>query len=162
MKIAVYPGSFDPITNGHLDIIERAADVFDQVIVAVSVNSAKKPLFSMEERVELLREVLRPYPNVRVDSFTGLTVDYVVSQKARVIIRGLRAISDFENELQMAVTNRKLKPSVETFFMMARAEYSFISSSLIKEIANYGGCIKGFVPEVVEIKIKEKLAQLKG
>jgi len=162
VKIAVYPGSFDPITNGHLDIIERAANVFDQVIVAVSVNSAKKPLFTMEERVELLREVLRPYPNVRVDSFTGLTVDYVVSQKAQVIIRGLRAISDFENELQMAVTNRKLKPAVETFFMMARAEYSFISSSLIKEIANYGGCIKGFVPEVVEKRIKDKLARLQG
>lgn len=162
MKIAVYPGSFDPITNGHLDIIERAANVFDQVIVAVSVNSAKKPLFTMEERVELLREVLHPYPNVSVDSFTGLTVDYVVSQNAQVIIRGLRAISDFENELQMAVTNRKLKPAVETFFMMARAEYSFISSSLIKEIANYGGCIKGFVPEVVEKRIRNKLARLQG
>ncbi|HEX3032821.1 MAG TPA: pantetheine-phosphate adenylyltransferase [Bacillota bacterium] len=161
MKIAVYPGSFDPITNGHLDIIERAAAIFDQVIVAISVNSAKRPLFSMDERAELIKKAIQPYPNVKVDSFTGLTVEYVKNTGAQVIIRGLRAISDFESELQMAMVNKKLRPETETMFMMAKKDYSFLSSSIIKEVTQYGGCIKGFVPEIVEIKLIEKIKALK-
>jgi len=156
MKIAVYPGSFDPITNGHLDIIERSAKLFDKVIVAASVNAGKNPLFTMEERVELLKGVLGQYPNVEVDSFNGLTVEYVANRGAQVIIRGLRAISDFDNEFKMAVTNKKLQPNVETMFMMSKAHYSFLSSSLIKEIASYGGCIKEFVPELVEQALRLK------
>lgn len=159
MKTAIYPGSFDPVTNGHLDVIERAAQIFDQVVVAVSVNSAKNPLLSMDERVDLIRQVLKPFPNVRVDSFTGLTVEYASNIDAHVIIRGLRAISDFDNEFQMAVINKKMQPKVETLFMMAKSDYSFLSSSLVKEIAKYGGCIKGFVPEIVELKLREKLNQ---
>lgn len=156
MKIAVYPGSFDPVTNGHLDIIERAAQIFDRVIVAVSVNSKKQPLFPMEQRVEMLREVLVDYNNVEVDSFEGLTVEYVVKREAQSIIRGLRAISDFDNEFQMAVTNKKIRPQVETLFMMSKADYSFLSSSLIKEIASLNGCVKEFVPEVVEQALQNK------
>lgn len=156
MKIAVYPGSFDPVTNGHLDIIERAAQIFDRVIVAVSVNSKKQPLFTMEERVALLETVLSDYQNVEVDNFEGLTVDYVVKRQAQSIIRGLRAVSDFENEFQMAVTNKKIRPQVETLFMMSKTDYSFLSSSLIKEIASLNGCVKEFVPEVVERALKNK------
>jgi len=156
MKLAVYPGSFDPVTNGHLDIIERAACLFDQVIVAVSVNSGKNPLFTLEERVELLRETVKPFKNVSVDSFEGLTVNYTAGKKAQAIIRGLRAISDFENEFQMALTNKKLQPDVETVFMMSRAQWSFLSSSVVKEVASLGGCIGEFVPAVVEKKLKEK------
>lgn len=159
MAKAVYPGSFDPITNGHLDLISRAAEIFEEVIVAVSINSKKTPLFTMEERVEMIREILKPYPNVRVDSFQGLTVDYLKAQDANVIVRGLRAVSDFENELQMAVTNKKLQPTIETMFMMAKPDFSFISSSLIKEIAAFNGCIKGFVPELVEINMKKKFCE---
>lgn len=159
MAKAVYPGSFDPITNGHLDLISRAAEIFEEVIVAVSINSKKTPLFTMEERVEMIREILKPYPNVRVDSFQGLTVDYLKAQEANVIVRGLRAVSDFENELQMAVTNKKLQPTIETMFMMAKPDFSFISSSLIKEIAAFNGCIKGFVPELVEINMKKKFCE---
>ncbi|MHB8170017.1 MAG: pantetheine-phosphate adenylyltransferase [Thermincolia bacterium] len=159
MKVAVYPGSFDPITNGHLDIIERSAMLFDKVIVAASVNAGKYSLFTMEERVELIKKVTSQYPNVEVDSFNGLTVEYVVSKGAQVIVRGLRAISDFDNEFKMAVTNKKLQPNVETMFMMSKAHYSFLSSSLVKEIASYGGCINGFVPEVVEQALREKNAK---
>lgn len=156
MKIAVYPGSFDPVTNGHLDIIERAGTVFDKVIVAVLKNSDKNPLFSMKERAGILKEVLVPYSFAEVDCYTGLTVEYVEEKGAIAIIRGLRAISDFENELQMALTNKKLKPSIETVFLMANAEYSFLSSSIVKEIARWGGCIDGLVPPLVIEKIKEK------
>ncbi|MFZ3170516.1 MAG: pantetheine-phosphate adenylyltransferase [Carboxydocellales bacterium] len=159
MRTAVYPGSFDPITNGHLDIVERAAAIFDEVIVAVSVNSSKKSLFSMDERVDMIGKVVAPYKNVQVDKFTGLTVDYVATRGAQIIIRGLRAISDFDNEFQMAVTNKKVQPNIETLFMMAKTDYSFLSSSLTKEIAKYGGCVKGFVPELVEINLREKFAK---
>ncbi|MHB9096121.1 MAG: pantetheine-phosphate adenylyltransferase [Eubacteriales bacterium] len=160
MKLAIYPGSFDPVTNGHIDIIERASSLFDNVVVAVSINSVKKPLFTLEERTELLSEITRPFKNVTVDSFEGLTVEYTASKNAQVIIRGLRAISDFENEFQMALTNKKLRPGVETVFMMAQAQWSFLSSSVVKEVASYGGCIEDLVPELVEKKLKEKFSRL--
>ncbi len=158
MKLAVCPGSFDPVTNGHLDIIERAALLFDQVVVAVSINSGKKPLFTVKERLELLKKTLKPYNNVSVDSFSGLTVNYAAQKKAVAIIRGLRAISDFENEFQMALTNKKLQPEIETVFLMAQAQWSFLSSSVVKEVASFGGCIKDFVPQLVEKKLKEKFS----
>ncbi|RKO67358.1 pantetheine-phosphate adenylyltransferase [Desulfofundulus salinus] len=160
MRIAVYPGSFDPITNGHLDVIERAACLFDQLVVAVSRNTSKKPLFTVSERLEMLREVLQPYYNVVVDSFDGLTVNYAKSLGAQAIIRGLRAISDFENEFMMALTNKKLVPSIDTLFLMTRAEYSFISSSAVKEVAYFGGCVRDLVPPVVEQKLREKFITL--
>lgn len=156
MRVAVYPGSFDPVTFGHIDIIERVAVLFDRVIVAVSRNPGKVPLFSVEERVEMLQEVLRPYYNVEVDSFDGLTVNYAKAQGAQAIIRGLRAISDFENELMMALTNKKLEVSVETIFLMTRAEFSFISSSAVKEIAYFKGCVRDMVPPQVEERLRQK------
>lgn len=156
MRIAIYPGSFDPVTNGHLDVIERAALLFDQLIVAVSRNAYKNPLFSVAEREEMLREVLRPYYNVIVDSFDGLTVDYARAQGAQAIVRGLRAISDFENEFMMALTNKKMVPSLDTVFLMTKAEYSFISSTAVKEIVLFGGCIQGMVPTYVEKKLSQK------
>lgn len=162
MRIAIYPGSFDPVTNGHLDIIERAAMLFDQVIVSVSKNVTKVPLFTIEEREEMLREVLRPYYNVIVDTFSGLTVNFAKAMGAQAIIRGLRAISDFENEFMMALTNKKLAVSVETIFLMTRAEYSFISSSAVKEVALFGGCVRDMVPPFVEQKLKEKIVVANG
>ncbi len=160
MKLAIYPGSFDPVTNGHIDIIERAAALFDHVIVSVSVNSGKTPLFTLQERVELLTEALKSYRNVSVDSFKGLTVNYAAEKKAQAIIRGLRAISDFENEFQMALTNKKLQPDVETVFMMSQAQWSFLSSSVVKEVASLGGCIRDFVPDIVEKALQERFAEL--
>lgn len=162
MRIGVYPGSFDPVTNGHLDIIERAASLFDEVIVSVSRNANKNPLFTVKEREEMLREVLRPYYNVLVDSFDGLTVNFARLKGAQAIIRGLRAISDFENEFMMALTNKKLVPSVETMFLMTRAEYSFISSSAVKEVVMFGGCVKGLVPPQVEVKLVNKYKALQN
>lgn len=156
MKIGVYPGSFDPVTNGHLDIIERASALFDKLIVAVSLNSRKNHLFDMEERVKILQEVLQPFPNVVVDSFTGLTVNFVEKKDAQAIVRGLRATSDFESEFQMAVTNKKLKPKIETLFLMSKPEYTFLSSSMVKEVASLNGCIVDFVPDLVLEKIREK------
>ncbi|TEB12104.1 pantetheine-phosphate adenylyltransferase [Pelotomaculum propionicicum] len=153
---AIYPGSFDPVTFGHLDIIERASLLFDSVIVAVSRNPLKNPLFSTEERVEMLREVLALYPNVEVDSFEGLTVDYALQKKAKHIVRGLRVISDFENEFRMALTNKKLTGVVETIFLMTKAEYSCISSSTVKELASFGGSLSCFVPPLVEERLIEK------
>jgi len=156
MKLAVYPGSFDPLTNGHVDIIERGKRLFDKIIVAILVNVEKSPLFSMSERVDILREVFKGQPNVEVDTFEGLLVDYVARRKADVIVRGLRAVSDFEAEFQMALMNRRLSPNIETVFMMPAEKYTYISSRLIKEVFNLGGQVNGLVPEIVEIKLKEK------
>jgi len=154
---AIYPGSFDPVTSGHLDIAERAASVFDEVVVAVAVNMEKRPLFSVEERVEMLREACRHLDNVQVDCFEGLTVDYAERLGAGVVIRSLRAVSDFESELQMALMNKRLNENVEMLFMMTRADYSFLSSSLVKELAELGASIKGLVPTCVEDRLLAKL-----
>ncbi len=156
MKVAVYPGSFDPVTYGHLDIIQRGAKVFDQVVVAVLNNQNKTPLFSVDERVSLLKEVTREIPNLVVDHFSGLLVDFVKQKNATVIIRGLRAVSDFEYELQNASMNRELNNEIETFFMMTKSKYSFLSSSIVKEIAKYGASVSDFVPPVVEQAMREK------
>ncbi|NLY50192.1 MAG: pantetheine-phosphate adenylyltransferase [Firmicutes bacterium] len=156
MRIAVYPGSFDPVTNGHLDIICRASRVFDRVIVAVGRQASKKPLFSTEERVAMLRKVTEDLPNVEVDSFDGLLVQYVKSRGANIVVRGLRAISDFDYEFQMTLTIKKLDDEIETLFMMTSSEYSFLSSSIVKEVASYGGCIRDMVPEVVEKKLWDR------
>lgn len=149
-KIAVVPGSFDPITNGHLDIIKRAADVFDIVYVAVLNNSSKNPLFSLEERMALIEEVTKTMPNVRIDSSTGLLVDYARTKNATAIVRGLRAVSDFEYEMQITSMNRFLDESIETFFIMTKNQYSFLSSSIVKEVARYGSSVEGLVPPHVE------------
>lgn len=156
IKIAVYPGSFDPVTLGHLDIIKRAAKRFDTLIVAVLNNTSKKPLFSVEERKALLTAVTGDIPNVEVDSFRDLLVHYMQMKQANVIIRGLRAISDFENELQMASTNYKLDENIETFFMMTHPQYSFLSSSIVKEIAQFEGSVTDLVPSEVERALREK------
>ena len=153
---AIYPGSFDPITNGHLDIIERSAKLFDEVIVAVLVNEDKSPMFSTEERVELIKTVSR-WNNVQVGTFEGLLVHYAVEQGAQVIVRGIRAVSDYEYELQMALMNRRLEPRVETVFMMSAEAYSYLSSRLIKEVFRLGGSISGLVPPEVEAQMKKKL-----
>jgi len=162
LRIGVYPGSFDPVTNGHLDILERASKLFDQIIVAVIHNPQKKGFFSIEERVELLQKVTRHNPRVLVDSFTGLLMDYVVKQKAQAIVRGLRAVSDFDYEMQMALMNNKLCPSVETIFIVSSPQYIYISSTKIKEVAMLGGCIDGLVPPYVEHKLLEKIQVRKG
>lgn len=157
MRIAVCPGSFDPVTNGHLDIFYRASKMFDEVIVAVFHNPGKKPLFTMEERVEMLKKATKHIPNVRVDCFSGLLNVYVRKQNARFIVRGLRALSDFEYEFQRALLLKKLDTDIETVFMMTSNAYSFVSSSGIKELAKFGGCIKGLVPESVEKAIIDRL-----
>ena len=156
MKLAVYPGSFDPLTNGHVDIIERGMHLFDKIIVAVLVNVEKSPLFTMQERIEILRDVFKGQQNVEVDTFEGLLVDYVATRQADVIVRGLRALSDFETEFQMALMNRRLSPHVETVFMMPAEKYTYISSRLIKEVFSLGGQVHGLVPEVVETRLKQK------
>ncbi|MCL5047002.1 MAG: pantetheine-phosphate adenylyltransferase [Actinobacteria bacterium] len=157
MTVAVYPGSFDPVTNGHLDIIERAAQIFDLVLVVVFRNSEKNPLFTDEERLELLTRAVAHIPNVRVDSSDGLTAQYAREHGARVIVKGLRAVSDFENEMQMAQMN-KLLSDIETMFMMTSSQYSFLSSSIVKEIASYGASVDGLVPKVVEERLRVKFA----
>ncbi len=157
MRTAVYPGSFDPITNGHVDLVERALCIFDKLIVAVAQHGDKTPLFTIEERIEIAEEVLRKYDRVVVDRISGLTVDYVRQQGADVIVRGLRAISDFEFELQMALMNRKLDSGIETVFLMPSIQYSYIRSSLVKEVARLGGCLDGLVPDLVIKRLKEKL-----
>jgi pantetheine-phosphate adenylyltransferase len=155
-SIAVYPGSFDPVTHGHLDIIQRAAKHFDHVIVAVLNNEKKNPLFTVEERKVLLREVTAHLPNVEVDSFSELLINYMQTKNAQVIVRGLRAVSDFEYELQMASTNQKLDANVETFFMMTNPTYSYLSSSIVKEIARFNGAVSDLVEPVVEQALREK------
>jgi len=158
-KIAVYPGSFDPITNGHLDVIRRAAKMFDRVIVAVARNADKAPLFTVEERETLARGAMRGLRNVAVDDFEGLLVGYARRKKASVVVRGLRAVSDFEFEFQMALMNRKLDGEIETIFLMPKDEYTFISSHLVKEIAGLGGDVSSFVPRAVEEALRRKLAR---
>lgn len=157
-RIAVYPGTFDPVTYGHIDIIKRAAKIYDKVIVAVAHNEDKDPLFSVEERVSMLKDSIRPLKNVIVDNFDGLVVDYARSKGSRVMIRGLRMISDFESEFQMALTNRKLSEDIETIFMMPNESYSYISSKLMKEAARLGADVKNFIPKKVQILLKKKLA----
>ncbi|NTU60274.1 MAG: pantetheine-phosphate adenylyltransferase [Deltaproteobacteria bacterium] len=158
---AVYPGSFDPITNGHVDIILRGAEVFDRLIVLVAVNSEKKTLFSLPERLELIREVFKDHPKVEVDSFEGLLVRYMKSRDVRVVIRGLRAVSDFEYEFQMALMNRKIYPEADTFFLAARENYSYVSSRILKEVYALGGCIKDLAPPIVLDAMKEKFKGLR-
>jgi pantetheine-phosphate adenylyltransferase len=158
MTIAVCPGSFDPVTNGHLDIISRGAKIFDKVIVAVLINAKKQSLFSVEERIELLREATAGLANVEVDSFNGLLIDYVRQRQARAVIRGLRAVSDFEYEMQLASINKKLDDHVETLFMMTSHRYSFLSSSIVKELARYGAGVSDLVPPVVERALRAKFS----
>ena len=157
MRTAIYPGSFDPLTNGHLDVIERAVKLFDHVIIAVAKNESKQPLFTLEERVELVRRCVKHIPNAEVDSFDGLLVNYADQRKAQAIVRGLRAISDFEFEFQLALMNRKLNENVETIFMMPKDTYTFLSSRIIKEIARLGGDVTAFVPTHVRAALLEKL-----
>lgn len=156
--LAIYPGSFDPITNGHLDLIERGSQLFDHLVVAVLTNLEKEPLFTAKERVEMLRQVTSGFPNVSVDIFSGLLVDYAVRKKARAILRGIRAFSDYEYELQMALMNRKLEPKIETVFLMPAESYTYVSSRLVKEIFRHGGSVKGLVPPVVEEKLHQKVS----
>jgi pantetheine-phosphate adenylyltransferase len=157
-SIAIYPGSFDPVTNGHLDLIERGEKMFDLVIVAVLRNAEKDPLFSVPERVEMLREVTKQWSGVEVDVFDGLLVDFARKRGAGVILRGIRAVSDYEYELQMALMNRKLEPRLETVFMLPGEPYSYLSSKLVREIARLGGPLKDFVPPIVEQKMRDKIS----
>ncbi|MGI6189299.1 MAG: pantetheine-phosphate adenylyltransferase [Clostridiales bacterium] len=161
MKTAVYPGSFDPITNGHMDIIKRASRIFDKLIVAVVRNPNKVSTFTVNERMEFIRKTVAELPNVEIDYFEGLLVDFMKSRNAQVIIKGLRAISDFEYEFQMALMNRKLDPNIETMFMMTNYKYSYLSSSVVKEIGRLGGCIGELVPDVVLPDIQKRLTGLK-
>lgn len=156
-KTAVYPGSFDPVTNGHLDIIKRAAKTFDKVYVAILTNSAKNPKFSLDERIDWLKRATKEFTNVEIVSFSGLLVDFAKEIGANIIIKGLRAVSDFEYEFQMALTNRKLQPDIETMFLMTNGRYSYLSSSIVKEIANYGGNLEGLVPDFMIEEIYEKI-----
>ena len=156
---AIYPGSFDPITSGHLDVIERGARIFGRLVVAILQNEAKAPLFTVEDRVEMLREVVKPFPNVEVDCFAGLLADYAEGQGASVILRGIRFISDYEYELQMALMNRRLRPTLETVFLLAGEQFSFISSRLVKEVISLGGNISGLVPKSVEDRLRQRLTK---
>ena len=158
MRTVIYPGSFDPLTNGHLDLIHRAAKLFDQVIVAVARNDGKSPLFSLAQRLELVAHAIEHLPNVSADSFDGLLVDYVEQREGHAVIRGLRAVSDFEFEFQLALMNRKLNERIETIFMMPKDTYTFLSSRIVKEIARLGGDVRAFVPEQVEGALKKKFA----
>ena len=161
MRIGIYPGSFDPVTLGHLDIIERASRLVDKLIIGVLVNGAKLPMFTTEERVELIKKVTKDMPNVVVEANDGLLVDFATAKKADVIIRGLRAVTDFEYELQIAQTNHKLNPKVDTVFLTTSVEYSYVSSSIVREIASYGGDISQFVPECIVDEIYKKAGRKK-
>jgi pantetheine-phosphate adenylyltransferase len=160
-RLAVYPGSFDPLTNGHVDIIERGSHLFDEIVVAVLNNREKAPLFSVDERVAIIRDVFRHRPNVQADSFNGLLVEYAQRKGASVIVKGLRAVSDFEYEYQMALMNRRLSPQLDTVFMMPAEQYTYISSRLIKEVFMLGGEVGGLVPPVVEERLRVKQASLR-
>ena len=160
--IAIYPGTFDPLTNGHLDLIQRGSKIFDELIVAILRNPEKDPLFTIAERKEALLRMTKGFANVRIDTFDGLLVDYARSKHARAVLRGIRAISDYEYELQMALMNRKLDPDIETVFMMPAEAYSYLSSRLVKEIYRLGGSIRGLVPELVEQRLKQKIKPVRG
>jgi pantetheine-phosphate adenylyltransferase len=156
MKLGIYPGTFDPITNGHLDLIERGLRIFDEIIIAVAPSPKKQPLFDLKERLQLIRESVKDCQNVKVEAFSGLLVEYVKDKGGIAIIRGLRAVSDFEYELQMALMNRRLDMNIETVFMMPSEEFSFLTSTIVKEVASFGGSVKGLVPEVVDAALKKK------
>lgn len=157
MNIAIVPGSFDPVTNGHLDIIRRTSGLFDTVYVSILSNSSKTPLFTIEERINLIERVTKDIPNVKVESFTGLLVDYAREKNAKFIVKGLRAVSDYEYEVQMSLTNKQLAPEIETFFITTNSKYAYLSSSIVKEIAKYGGDITEMVPPEIIEDIKEKI-----
>jgi pantetheine-phosphate adenylyltransferase len=161
-RVAVYPGTFDPITNGHIDLIKRALEFVDELIIAILVNSEKKPLFSVRERIQLIKQVLPENKRIRIEQFDGLLVDYATKVGAQIILRGLRAVSDFDYEFQMALMNRRLKGQIETVFLVPAEQYSYVSSRLVKEISNLGGAVTGLVPPVVEKKMKEKFQRMKG
>ncbi len=161
-KTAIYPGFFDPITNGHLSIVSRGLDIFDRLIIAILHNPKKEPLFPIDERIGMIREALKGNPNIEVDTFDGLLVDYVIHKKANIILRGLRALSDFEYEFQMALMNRKLNRDVQSVFLMTDYKWFYISSTIIKEAASFGGDVSGLVPEFVNDKLKEKFLKIKN
>ncbi|HUI46439.1 MAG TPA: pantetheine-phosphate adenylyltransferase [Nitrospirota bacterium] len=157
--IAVYPGTFDPVTNGHVDLVERSLRIFDELVVAVAANPKKQPLFSLDERIDLFRKAISRYRRVKIEGFDGLLVDYVREKKAVGIIRGLRAVSDFEYEMQMALMNRRLDSDIETVFLMPNEEYSFITSTIVREAASYGGDVSSLVPKVVVEKLRKKFGK---
>lgn len=161
-RVAVYPGTFDPITNGHIDLIHRALEFVDELIIAILVNSEKKPLFSVKERIALMKNVFPKHERIRIDQFDGLLVDYASKIGAQIILRGLRAVSDFDYEFQMALMNRRLEPQIETLFLVPTEQYTYVSSKLVKEITALGGTVKGLVPPEVEKKMREKFHRMKG
>jgi pantetheine-phosphate adenylyltransferase len=161
-KTAIYPGFFDPITNGHLSIVTRGLEIFDNLIISILINPQKAPLFSIDERISMIRQAVQDNPNIEVDTFGGLLVDYVIQKKSNIILRGLRALSDFEYEFQMALMNRKLNRDVQSVFLMTDYKWFYISSTIIKEAASFGGDVSGLVPEFVNDKLKEKFLQAKN